>query len=87
LKRESYTDASVVAISYLVMLGYITLALAALPPPSQFLHIFVLSRAGESKNVYLARGRGGGGLIGRYWWRHIGTVNTILMQQLSDVKE
>jgi hypothetical protein len=47
LKRESYTDASVVAISYLVMLGYITLALAALPPPSQFLHVFVLSRAGN----------------------------------------
>lgn len=46
LKRESYTDASVVAISYLVMLGYITLALAALPPPSQILHVFVLSRAG-----------------------------------------
>ena len=48
LKRESYTDASVVAISYLVMLGYITLALAALPPPSQILHVFVLSRAGEA---------------------------------------
>jgi hypothetical protein len=46
LKRESYTDASVVAISYLVMLGYITLALAALPPASQILHVFVLSRAG-----------------------------------------
>jgi hypothetical protein len=48
LKRESYTDASVVAISYLVMLGYITLALAALPPASQILHVFVLSRAGVS---------------------------------------
>lgn len=48
MKRESYTDASVVAISYLVMLGYITLALAALPPPSQILHVFVLSRAGAA---------------------------------------
>jgi hypothetical protein len=36
----------VVAVSYLVMLGYIALALAALPPPSQLLHVFVLSRAG-----------------------------------------
>lgn len=45
LKRESYTDASVVAVSYLVMLGYITFALAALPPPQQLLQLFVLSRA------------------------------------------
>ncbi|KAF6262418.1 multidrug efflux transporter AcrB transmembrane domain-containing protein [Scenedesmus sp. NREL 46B-D3] len=45
LKRESYTDASVVAVSYLVMLGYITFALAALPPPQQWLQLFVLSRA------------------------------------------
>eukprot|EP00879_Flechtneria_rotunda_P012269 GHRR01012815.1.p1 GENE.GHRR01012815.1~~GHRR01012815.1.p1 ORF type:complete len:1130 (+),score=344.72 GHRR01012815.1:967-4356(+) len=45
LKRESYADASVVAISYLVMLGYIALALAALPPPQQLLQVFVLSRA------------------------------------------
>eukprot|EP00878_Enallax_costatus_P015127 GHUV01015839.1.p1 GENE.GHUV01015839.1~~GHUV01015839.1.p1 ORF type:complete len:1041 (+),score=174.75 GHUV01015839.1:474-3596(+) len=45
LKRESYTDASVVAVSYLVMLGYIALALAAIPPPQQFLQLFVLSRA------------------------------------------
>jgi hypothetical protein len=45
LKRESYTDASVVAVSYLVMLGYITCALAALPPPQQLLQLFVLSRA------------------------------------------
>jgi hypothetical protein len=29
LKREFYTDASVVAVSYLVMLGYITFALAS----------------------------------------------------------
>lgn len=39
------------AVSYLVMLGYITLALAALPPPSQLLHVFVLSRAGTSARV------------------------------------
>lgn len=45
LKRESYTDASVVAVSYLVMLGYIAFALAALPPPQQLLQLFVLSRA------------------------------------------
>jgi hypothetical protein len=35
----------VVAVSYLVMLGYITFALAALPPPQQLLQLFVLSRA------------------------------------------
>lgn len=46
LTRESYTDASVVAVSYLVMLGYIALALAALPPSRQVLQLFVLSRAG-----------------------------------------
>eukprot|EP00775_Hariotina_reticulata_P001814 gene1814-2147_t len=45
LKRESYTDASVVAVSYLVMLVYIALALAALPPPRQLQQLFVLSRA------------------------------------------
>jgi hypothetical protein len=32
-------------VSYLVMLGYITFALAALPPPQQLLQLFVLSRA------------------------------------------
>ncbi|KAF8057679.1 NPC1 [Scenedesmus sp. PABB004] len=46
LRRESYTDAGVVASSYAVMLVYITLALAALPPPRQVLQLFVLSRAG-----------------------------------------
>lgn len=46
LARESYTDASVVATSYLVMLAYVALALAALPPPSQALQALVLSRAG-----------------------------------------
>lgn len=34
-----------VAISYIVMLGYIALALGALPPPRQMLQLFVLSRA------------------------------------------
>jgi len=45
----------VVAISYLVMLGYITLALAALPPPSQILHVFVLSRAGGGVHRHALR--------------------------------
>jgi hypothetical protein len=45
LTRESGTDAPTVALSYLVMLIYITVALSSLPPPGQWKQLFVLSRA------------------------------------------
>jgi Niemann-Pick C1 protein len=45
LTRESAADAGVVAASYAVMLLYIALALASLPPARQPLQALVLSRA------------------------------------------
>jgi Niemann-Pick C1 protein len=46
LRRESYTDASVVAASYLAMLAYVALALSSLPPAHDPAGILVHSRLG-----------------------------------------
>jgi Niemann-Pick C1 protein len=65
LARESYTDASVVATSYLVMLAYVAAALGALPPPRQALQLLVLSRGGLGAGgvgIVLASVAGGTGL-------------------------
>jgi Niemann-Pick C1 protein len=80
LTRESYTDASVVAISYVVMLGYIALALASLPPARQVLQLFVLSRAGLGLGGVLIVAASVAGALGLCSW--FGMWSTLIIMEV-----
>lgn len=80
LKRESYTDASVVALSYLAMLGYISLSLAALPPPGQLLRLFVLSRGALGAGGVAIVAASVGGALGAVSWA--GLWSTLIIMEV-----
>lgn len=70
LRRESYTDAGIVAASYAAMLGYVAFALTTLPPSRRHaLQLLVLSRAGLAAGgvaIVVASAAGGAGLASMF---------------------